>query len=329
MLSLLLNSILAATATATQLQDTSLISASQFTGHNSTQSPLAALGVLHGLLNRQSTCDPGYGLCPGGGCCPLADNCCTNSDFCVQAGGECCSDNTHTCPPGWNCCVEYCSPVNGQCCTTGYYCPDDSWCVLYSGEQFCCYDLTCLGTYNPQYVAVPTITAPNLQVPTNAAGGSGSSVSGGPEASSTNLPPSTTEPPSATTAVVYQYYYFTITWSYTSSYYPATDTVDYEYTWQIIYTSTTVSFYCSDYADASYSASEYSETENFPTPTNAALPSFTNSMATATTTATGSAGAGGSSSGPVAGALSQWQGCTSRYLGLIFASCLLLNLVLF
>jgi hypothetical protein len=83
--------------------------------------------------------------------------------------------------------------------------------------------------------------------------------------------------------------------------------------------------------------------ENFPTSTDAALPSFTNSVpaATATTTglgasATGSQGTGGggdgggssSSSGAMAGPSSLWQDCASRYLGVIIVSCLLLHLVL-
>jgi hypothetical protein len=83
-----------------------------------------------------------------------------------------------------------------------------------------------------------------------------------------------------------------------------------------------------------------SMTENFPTSTDAALPSFTNSVpaATATTTglgasATGSQGTGGgggssSSSGAMAGPSSLWQDCASRYLGVIIVSCLLLHLVL-
>jgi hypothetical protein len=329
-----INFAMAAVAAA-QLQDTSLVPASRFAGHNNTQSPTAARDALHRLLNRQVTCDPGYGLCPNGGCCPSSDDCCSNSDLCVEVGGRCCSDNQHTCSPDWNCCGAYCSPVSGQCCTTGYYCPDGWWCVLYSGEQYCCDGLGCQGTYNPQYVAVPTITGINLQAPTNAAGGGGTSApapTGGSEASSTSVPPPasstnaypTTEPPSATTAVVYMNYYFTITWSYESYYY--TGTADYEYTWRTIYDSTTVSFYCSDYTDASYSAEMYSITQNFPTPTDAALPSFTSSVAAAT--ATGSRGTGSSSSGLTAGASGLLQGCTSGYLGSIVVGCLLLSLVL-
>jgi hypothetical protein len=206
--------------------------------------------------------------------------------------------------------------------------------VLYSGEQYCCYGLGCLGTYNPQDVAVPTITGFNLVAPTNGAGGGGgassTAPSGGSEASSTYVPPPgsgttpypTTEPPSAATAMVYKNYYFTITWSYESYYY--TGTAVWEYTWQTKDDSTTVSFYCSDYEDASYSAEMYSLTGNFPTPTNAALPSFTSSAA-ATATATGfGAGSGGSSSGTTAGP----SNCAGRYLGLIIVSCWLANLVL-
>ena len=165
----------AAAAATAPFQGSALVPASQFAGHNDTQSPIAAQDALHRLFNRQLTCDTGYGLCPNGGCCPLSENCCSNSALCVQAGGTCCNDRQHTCPPGWNCCGGYCSPTSGQCCTTGYYCPGGSWCVLYSGEQHCCYGLTCLGTYNPQYVAAPTITGNNLVVPTNGAGGGASS----------------------------------------------------------------------------------------------------------------------------------------------------------
>lgn len=280
--------IFAVAATATLLQDISLVPASRFAGHNNTQVPTAARDVLNRLLNRQATCDPGYGLCPNGGCCPTTDNCCSNADLCVEVGGKCCSDNQHTCSPDWNCCGSYCSPVGEQCCTTGYYCPNGWWCVLYSGQQYCCDGLGCLGRYNPMYQAVPTITAVNLQAPTNGAGSGSSSTYVTP-------PDSTTESPSAATATAYVYYTFTVTWSYDSYYY--TGTADWEYTWSTKYDSTTVSFYCSDYEDASYSAEMYSNTEDFPTPTNAALPS-TNSLATATgigSSATGGAGSGSSS----------------------------------
>ena len=313
--------VFAVTATATLRRDISLVPASHFIGHNNTQVPTAARDVLNRLLNRQVTCDPGYGLCPNGSCCPTTDNCCSNADLCVEVGGTCCNDNQHTCPPDWNCCGSYCSPVGEQCCTTGYYCPNGWWCVLYSGQQYCCDGLGCLGRYNPMYQAVPTITAVNLQAPTNAAG-SGSS--------STYVPPpdSTTEPPSAATATVYMYYTFTVTWSYDSYYY--TGTADWEYTWSMKYDSTAVSFYCSDYEDASYSAEMYSITADFPTPTNAALPS-TNSLATATgigSSATGGAGSGSSSGGLSAGTPGPWQSCTQWFVGVFAGSCVLLNLLL-
>lgn len=192
--------------------------------------------------------------------------------------------------------------------------------MLYSGEQYCCYGLGCLGSYNPQYVAVPTITGNNLVAPTNGGGGGDASSpapSGGSGASSTYAP--TTEPPSAATATVYKNYYFTITWSYDSYYY--TGTAEWEYTWQVKYDSTTVSFYCSDYEDASSSAEMYSMTENFPTP------SFTNTMATATATATGF-GAGSGGTGSSSGAMAGTSNCVGMYLGLIIVTCLLVNLVL-
>jgi hypothetical protein len=315
--------ILSVAAATTPLQGSFLAPASQFAGHHDPQSPTAAQDALHRLLNRQVTCDPGYGLCSNGRCCPSTDSCCSNSDLCVQVGGYCCSDNQHTCPPGWDCCGAYCSPVGSQCCATGYYCPNGWWCVLYSGAQYCCYGLACLGTYNPQYLAAPTITGNNLLAPTNAAGGSGTNA---PAPTSS----STTEPPSAPTAVVYMDYYFTITWSYESYYY--TGTAEWEYASQLKYDSTTVSFYCSDYQDASYSADMYSMTENFPTPTNAALPSFTNSVAAATTSANAGGGSGGSSSSssgaPSTGASGLWQGCTSSYVKWFVVSCFLVNLVL-
>jgi hypothetical protein len=71
----------------------------------------------------------------------------------------------------------------------------------------------------------------------------------------------------------------------------------------------------------------YSMTENFPTPTNAALPSFTNTMATATATATGF-GAGSGGTGSSSGAMAGTSNCAGMYLGLIIVTCLLVNLVL-
>jgi hypothetical protein len=323
-----LSIVFAVAATATLLQDISLVPASRFAGHNNTQVPTAARDVLNRLLNRQLTCDPGYDLCPNGGCCPTTDNCCSNADLCVEVGGACCSDNQHTCPPNWNCCGGYCSPFDAQCCTTGYYCPDGWWCVLYSGQQYCCYGLDCQGTYNPKYHAVPTITAVNLQAPTNAAGSGSESAGGSGTSSAYTNSDLTTEPPSAATATVYMYYTFTVTWSYDSYYY--TGTADWDYTWSTKYDSTTVSFYCSDYADASYSAEIYSNTEAFPTPTNAALLS-TNPLATATgigSSATGGVGSGSSSGGLSAGAPGSWQSCTQWFVGVFVGSCVLLNLLL-
>jgi len=170
-----LSTVFAVATTATLLHDIPLAPALRFAGHNNSQVPTAARDVFSRLLNRQVTCPPSYGLCTNGKCCPTTDNCCTNSDLCVEAGGRCCSDNQHTCLPDWNCCGGYCSPVNEQCCTTGYYCPNGWWCVLYSGQQYCCDGLGCLGTYNPMYQAVPTITAPDLRTPTSAAESSSSS----------------------------------------------------------------------------------------------------------------------------------------------------------
>jgi hypothetical protein len=180
------------------------------------------------------------------------------------------------------------------------------------------------------YLAIPTITAVNLQAPTNVAG-SGSESAGGSGTSSTYTNSDlTTEPPSAATTTVYTYYTFTVTWSYNSYYY--TGTADWDYTWSTKYDSTTVSFYCSDYADASSSAEIYSDTEAFPTPTNAALLS-TNPLATATTTgiglsATGGVGSGSSGGGLSAGTPGSWQSCTQWFMGVFVGSCVLLNLLL-
>jgi hypothetical protein len=123
----------------------------------------------------------------------------------------------------------------------------------------------------------------------------------------------TTEPPSAATATVYQYYYFTITWSYQSYYY--TGTAEWEYTWQTKYDSTTVSFYCSDKEDATFSADMYSLTASLPAPTNAALPSLAGSVATATAASfgTGSGGTSGSGSSSSASTASPFH-CAGSYL---------------
>ena len=364
-----------ATATATLRQDISLVPASRFAGHTNKQVPLAARDVLNKHISRQLTCDPGYGLCHNG-CCPTTDDCCSNADLCVEVGGACCQ--TYTCPSNWDCCAGYCSPLSGQCCTTGYYCRNGEWCVLYSGQQYCCDGLGCLGTYNPLYQTVPTITVNTLQAPTNGAGSGSASAPPPPPpptgasatssthvtppnstteppsaassthvtlpnstteppsaASSTHVTPpnSATEPPSAAPTTVYRYYTFTVTWSYDSSYY--TGPVFWDYTWSTDYDSTTVSFYCTDYEDASYSVVMYSITEDFPTPTNAALPS-TNPLATTTATATGisssatgGTGSGISSSGRLsASAPGQWQSSTQWFVGVICGSCLLLNLLL-
>jgi hypothetical protein len=58
-----LSIVFAVAATATLLHDISLAPASCFAGHNNSQVPTAARDVFNRLLNRQVTCDPGYGLC--------------------------------------------------------------------------------------------------------------------------------------------------------------------------------------------------------------------------------------------------------------------------
>ncbi|KAF5393467.1 hypothetical protein D9757_000471 [Collybiopsis confluens] len=40
--------------------------------------------LIRGLLGRQEFCDPGYGLCSNGGCCPLGGECCQQNGCCLE-----------------------------------------------------------------------------------------------------------------------------------------------------------------------------------------------------------------------------------------------------
>ncbi|KAJ6456893.1 hypothetical protein C8R45DRAFT_1185006, partial [Mycena sanguinolenta] len=134
-------------------------------------------GVISGLLVRQS-CDPGYGLCSNGRCCPVGGDCCANGDCCdagewcyagsltplvsiakliaLQPSAACgrrmvaigCCDIGDNCCEGGSCCVssDYCTVANGVsgCCENGKVCTgisnqcDKSGYSPCTNDDFCC-----------------------------------------------------------------------------------------------------------------------------------------------------------------------------------------------
>jgi hypothetical protein len=135
-------------------------------------------------------------------CCPdvcrdPGDDCCSTNG-CVSSGEACCQGG-YTRPSGWDCCTEgFCYPVDGQYCSTGYYCTPGNICVRFDGVQKCC--------TNDQYSAYVSsgvaITGPSS--PT----GTGSVVT----VPTTRTPTTTNSGSETTLAASFEYYYFTITW---------------------------------------------------------------------------------------------------------------------
>ncbi|PMD60754.1 uncharacterized protein K444DRAFT_612441 [Hyaloscypha bicolor E] len=99
--------------------------------------------LIDSWLGRRATCNLGYYLCRSGTLCCANGYCCTDINTCVaDQGGGCCGSGT--CAAGWSCCESVgCYPLNGQCCSTGMYCEVGNECVMVSGKQQCCTDVSC------------------------------------------------------------------------------------------------------------------------------------------------------------------------------------------
>ncbi|KAH8807764.1 hypothetical protein F5884DRAFT_346346 [Xylogone sp. PMI_703] len=228
------------------------------------------------LGKRYLTCDPGYGLCPDDGCCPLSDGCCptggccplgqkccSNNDYCLKdPGGVCCSGGT--CRSGWHCCAsDSCYPTGGQCCSDGNYCSPGNICVLFDGEHLCCTDLSCTAAVvdgSTSYVGGGPATNPPI-------------LSAGPTGPTTGVQ-------HTATAVHSQYYYFTITWYYYSFFWTFIEEVTTTITTTTstrVTTTTEVSVYAGDGSAATSSFRRLSSTLSLPTPTDATvLPTLIN-----------------------------------------------------
>jgi len=147
---------------------------------------------IRGLLTqRQASCSSGYGVCSGGGCCPITGECC---------GGGCCRLG------------YYCTVVSGQsgCCQDGQVCnrigSGGGGCVTSgyvpcAGENFCCqpgYTCSRDGAGNPQcnlystYTSTSTIDEPTLTFkspqPTSISNGGGDLISNDLTSTSSSRP---------------------------------------------------------------------------------------------------------------------------------------------
>jgi hypothetical protein len=101
---------------------------------------LAALIAISVLLSNSAyaQCIPGWGLCPGGYCAPLASVCCGNGRYCPRgtscgSRGTClsvghidCGDGQH-CRVGTRCARSGCIPHDAVDCGR-HYCPAGSFC---------------------------------------------------------------------------------------------------------------------------------------------------------------------------------------------------------
>lgn len=71
--------------------------------------------------NSYESCDPGYGLCPGGGCAPLGSMCCRSGGYCPR--GKTCTPNGKCLPDGYTNCGD------GRGCKPGYTCGRGADCI--------------------------------------------------------------------------------------------------------------------------------------------------------------------------------------------------------
>ncbi|KAJ6471441.1 hypothetical protein C8R45DRAFT_1014388 [Mycena sanguinolenta] len=103
-------------------------------------------GVISGLLVRQS-CEPGFGACSNGGCCPVGGDCCAN-DGCCDAGewcyaAGCCLLSEDGCDN------KGCCDIGDNCCEGGSCCASSDYCAVVDGVQGCCENgKVCTGTSN-------------------------------------------------------------------------------------------------------------------------------------------------------------------------------------
>lgn len=86
---------------------------------------VVALGLFAASpASAQGRCQPGWGLCPGGGCAPLGAVCCANYRWCP--GGHICTNE--------GTCLRLSDPrvcPNGSYCYPGEYCGADYRCYRY------------------------------------------------------------------------------------------------------------------------------------------------------------------------------------------------------
>jgi len=188
-------------------------------------------------LEKRQYCDPGYGYCDFGRCCP-ADSLCCSYGYCIPQGKNCCPGGA--CDADEDCCsTNYCIPSGSQCCKDGSYCPRGNNCYLVPGYSSlkCCTDNQCTA-----YVDEAGTT--------------------------TSAPTSTTTYTYTTTST--QYYYWTVTWWYWYYYWTYSIAIDASIvTSSRTTTSSTLSVRTTDAAAAESYFSSLSEDLTLPTPASA------------------------------------------------------------
>ncbi|KAF7373058.1 hypothetical protein MSAN_00513300 [Mycena sanguinolenta] len=103
-------------------------------------------GVISGLLVRQS-CEPGYGGCSDGGCCPIGGDCCASGGCCDT--GEWCYSDFCCLLSETGCDNKGCCDVGDNCCEGGSCCASSDYCAVVDGVQGCCeIGKTCTGSSN-------------------------------------------------------------------------------------------------------------------------------------------------------------------------------------
>ncbi|KAH8771440.1 hypothetical protein BGZ57DRAFT_432092 [Hyaloscypha finlandica] len=117
--------------------------------------------LIKSWLGRRATCNLGYYLCDSQTGCCANGSCCTDIYTCViDHGGGCCAGGT--CEAGWGCCAGVaCYPLNAQCCTTGMYCEAGNECVMVSGQQRCCTDVSCTAYVSSGITIYATTSSPS------------------------------------------------------------------------------------------------------------------------------------------------------------------------
>ncbi|KAH8773878.1 hypothetical protein F5882DRAFT_410019 [Hyaloscypha sp. PMI_1271] len=144
--------------------------------------------LINSWLGRRATCNLGYYLCDSQTLCCANGYCCTDINTCVvDRGGGCCGSGS--CAAGWGCCASVgCYPLNGQCCSADLYCKVGNECVVFSGKEQCCTDVSCTAYVSGGITVYATASSTSSDTPPTAAGSTAVFTASSPSSTSNPQP---------------------------------------------------------------------------------------------------------------------------------------------